>query len=148
MRRPVVTSVSCSAACVKDLKMGEAIAASIDGCTRILLGRTTDEVFAPACRRIHQQSGGSPPALPASASRSRGPLRLPRPAGDPDRNARTAARLHGRARKRERVRAARRPAHCTTAEVVIADKGFWGRDHARRLAATGTTILSPYKTRT
>jgi hypothetical protein len=35
----------------------------------------------------------------------------------------------------------------TPAEVVIADKGFWGRDYARRLAATGTTILTPDKTR-
>jgi hypothetical protein len=31
---------------------------------------------------------------------------------------------------------------------VIADKGFWGRDYARRLAATGTTLLTPDKTRT
>ena len=36
----------------------------------------------------------------------------------------------------------------TPAEVVIADKGFWGRDYARRLAATGTTLLTPNKTRT
>jgi hypothetical protein len=34
------------------------------------------------------------------------------------------------------------------AAVVIADKGFWGRDYARRLAATGTTLLTPDKTRT
>jgi len=34
------------------------------------------------------------------------------------------------------------------AEVVVADKGFWGRDYARRLAATGTTLLTPDKTRT
>jgi IS5 family transposase len=33
-------------------------------------------------------------------------------------------------------------------EVVIADKGFWGRDYARRLAANGTTLLTPDKTRT
>lgn len=32
--------------------------------------------------------------------------------------------------------------------VVIADKGFWGRDYARRLAADGTTLLTPDKTRT
>jgi hypothetical protein len=36
----------------------------------------------------------------------------------------------------------------TTAEVVIADKGFWGRDYARRLEATGTRLLTPDKTRT
>ena len=34
------------------------------------------------------------------------------------------------------------------AEVVIADKGFWGRDYKTRLAATGTTLLAPDKTRT
>ncbi len=34
------------------------------------------------------------------------------------------------------------------AEAVIADKGFWGRDYTRRLAATGTTLLTPDKTRT
>src|SRR5215210_2016820 len=36
----------------------------------------------------------------------------------------------------------------TPAAVVIADKGFWGRDYARRLAADGTTLLTPDKTRT
>ena len=36
----------------------------------------------------------------------------------------------------------------TPSEVVIADKGFWGRDYARRLASTGTTLLTPDKTRT
>src|SRR5919108_3517920 len=36
----------------------------------------------------------------------------------------------------------------TPAEVVIADKGFWGRDYARRLASDGTTLLTPDKTRT
>ena len=36
----------------------------------------------------------------------------------------------------------------TPAEVVIADKGFWGRDYATRLAADGTTLLTPDKTRT
>jgi Transposase DDE domain len=36
----------------------------------------------------------------------------------------------------------------TTTEVVIADKGFWGRDYARRLAASGTRLLTPAKTRT
>jgi Transposase DDE domain len=36
----------------------------------------------------------------------------------------------------------------TDAEVVIGDKGFWGRDYAERLAATGTTLLTPNKTRT
>src|SRR5436190_15176079 len=34
------------------------------------------------------------------------------------------------------------------AEIVIGDKGFWGRDYARRLAATGTSLLTPDKTRT
>jgi len=33
-------------------------------------------------------------------------------------------------------------------EIVIADKGFWGRDYAARLAANGTTLLTPNKTRT
>ena len=36
----------------------------------------------------------------------------------------------------------------TPSAVVIADKGFWGRDYARRLAAGGTTLLTPDKTRT
>src|SRR5438093_6174338 len=36
----------------------------------------------------------------------------------------------------------------TPAEVVIADKGFWGRDYARRLAASGTQLLTPERTRT
>lgn len=36
----------------------------------------------------------------------------------------------------------------TPAEVVIADKGFWGRGFQKRLAATGTTLLTPNKTRT
>src|SRR4051794_7720197 len=36
----------------------------------------------------------------------------------------------------------------TPSKVVIADKGFWGRDYARRLAADGTTLLTPEKTRT
>jgi hypothetical protein len=35
----------------------------------------------------------------------------------------------------------------TAAEVVIADKGFWGRDYALRLAATGTRLLTPDRTR-
>jgi hypothetical protein len=33
------------------------------------------------------------------------------------------------------------------AEVVIADKGFWGRDYALRLAACGITLLTPHRTR-
>src|ERR671936_1066086 len=36
----------------------------------------------------------------------------------------------------------------TPAEVVIADKGFWGRDYERRLDADGPTLLTPDKTRT
>src|SRR5437762_2184778 len=36
----------------------------------------------------------------------------------------------------------------TPAEVVIGDKGFWGRDYKTRLAASGTTLLTPDKTRT
>jgi IS5 family transposase len=36
----------------------------------------------------------------------------------------------------------------TAAEVVIADKGFWGGDYARRLAASGTRLLTPDKRRT
>jgi hypothetical protein len=36
----------------------------------------------------------------------------------------------------------------TPSEVVIGDKGFWGRDYAARLAAVGTTLLTPNKTRT
>ena len=35
----------------------------------------------------------------------------------------------------------------TAAEVVVADKGFWGRDYQARLAADGTTLLTPNKTR-
>jgi hypothetical protein len=33
----------------------------------------------------------------------------------------------------------------TPASVVIGDKGFWGRDYATRLAATGTTLLTRAK---
>jgi DDE family transposase len=36
----------------------------------------------------------------------------------------------------------------TPAAVVIADKGYWGRDYQARLAASGTTLLTPTKTRT
>jgi hypothetical protein len=36
----------------------------------------------------------------------------------------------------------------TPAEVVIADKGLWGRDYARRLAADHTRLLTPDRTRT
>jgi IS5 family transposase len=35
----------------------------------------------------------------------------------------------------------------TPAEVVVADKGFWGRTYQARLAANGTTLLTPEKTR-
>lgn len=36
----------------------------------------------------------------------------------------------------------------TPAEIVIADKGFWGRGYRDRLAADGVTLLTPNKTRT
>jgi len=36
----------------------------------------------------------------------------------------------------------------TPSEIVIADKGFWGRDYAARLATDGTTLLTPNKSRT
>jgi hypothetical protein len=36
----------------------------------------------------------------------------------------------------------------TSAEVVIADKGFWGRAYGDRLAADGTVLLTPNRTRT
>lgn len=36
----------------------------------------------------------------------------------------------------------------TPAAVVVADKGFWGRDYQQRLACNGTTLLTPEKTRT
>jgi hypothetical protein len=36
----------------------------------------------------------------------------------------------------------------TPAEVVIADKGFWGRAYQARLAAAGTLLLTPDRTRT
>jgi hypothetical protein len=36
----------------------------------------------------------------------------------------------------------------TTAEVVIADKGFWGRGYRDRLAADGVSLLTPSRTRT
>jgi Transposase DDE domain len=36
----------------------------------------------------------------------------------------------------------------TATEVVIGDKGFWGREYAARLAAVGTTLLTPDKQRT
>jgi len=35
----------------------------------------------------------------------------------------------------------------TPAAVVVADKGFWGRDYSKRLAAVGTTLLTPDRTR-
>jgi IS5 family transposase len=36
----------------------------------------------------------------------------------------------------------------TPAAVVVADKGFWGRGYRERLAADGTTLLTPDKART
>src|SRR5580765_5994756 len=36
----------------------------------------------------------------------------------------------------------------TPSEVVIADKGFWGRGYRERLASSGTVLLTPNKTRT
>jgi hypothetical protein len=36
----------------------------------------------------------------------------------------------------------------TPAAVVIADKGFWGRDYAARLASSGARLVTPDKTRT
>jgi len=36
----------------------------------------------------------------------------------------------------------------THAQTVIADKGFWGRSYRERLAADGTLLLTPDKTRT
>ncbi len=36
----------------------------------------------------------------------------------------------------------------TPAQVVIADKGFWGRAYQQRLASDGVTLLTPDKTRT
>jgi Transposase DDE domain len=36
----------------------------------------------------------------------------------------------------------------TAAKVVIGDKGFWGHEYAARLAAAGTTLLTPNKQRT
>ena len=36
----------------------------------------------------------------------------------------------------------------TPSEVVIADKGFWGRGYRQRLAADGTVLLTPDRTRT
>src|SRR3954453_10590997 len=36
----------------------------------------------------------------------------------------------------------------TPADVVVADKGFWGRAYSERLAASGTRLLTPDKTRT
>ena len=36
----------------------------------------------------------------------------------------------------------------TPAEVVIADKGFWGRGYRERLAADGVTLLTPDRART
>ncbi len=36
----------------------------------------------------------------------------------------------------------------TPSQIVIGDKGFWGRDYAARLAANGTTLLTPNKIRT
>jgi hypothetical protein len=36
----------------------------------------------------------------------------------------------------------------TSAEVVVADKGFWGRGYQARLAADGVSLLTPNRTRT
>jgi IS5 family transposase len=36
----------------------------------------------------------------------------------------------------------------TPAEVVIADKGFWGRAYVERLAADGVRLLTPHRQRT
>ena len=35
----------------------------------------------------------------------------------------------------------------TPAAIVVADKGLWGRNYTQRLAAEGTTLLTPEKTR-
>jgi IS5 family transposase len=35
----------------------------------------------------------------------------------------------------------------TPAAIVVADKGLWGRNYTQRLAADGTTLLTPEKTR-
>jgi len=35
----------------------------------------------------------------------------------------------------------------TACEVVVADKGFWGRDYSARLAASGTRLLTPDRAR-
>jgi IS5 family transposase len=36
----------------------------------------------------------------------------------------------------------------TPAEVVVADKGYWGRGYQARLAADGVSLLTPNRTRT
>jgi hypothetical protein len=36
----------------------------------------------------------------------------------------------------------------TAAEIVVADKGFWGRDYQARLAADGVELLTPARRRT
>jgi len=36
----------------------------------------------------------------------------------------------------------------TRSAAVLADKGFWGRDYQTRLAANGTSLLTPERTRT
>jgi Transposase DDE domain len=49
--------------------------------------------------------------------------------------------------KREGLRAARRPAHRAPLKGRDRRQRLLGRDYARRLAATGTTLLTPDKTR-
>jgi hypothetical protein len=78
---------------------------------------------------------------------STAPLPLRRPARAVDGRARAAARLDNRAREREGIRAADLLTG-TPAAVVVADKGFWGRDYKQRLAvACGTALLTTDETR-
>ena len=69
------------------------------------------------------------------------------PARPPDRRARAAARTIVPANEKEYEPLADLLTG-TPAEVVIADKGLWGRAYRERLAADGTVLLTPDKTRT
>ena len=77
------------------------------------------------------------------------PVRLGRAARVADRQARPTARLHDRARQREGIRAARRPAHRHPKRSRDRRQGLLGpRLHANGSPLTASRLLTPDKTRT
>ena len=94
---------------------------------------------------------------PLSLQRTSSPLSTPVPrstassgrrARPADRRTPAAARVHGRAREREGVRAARRPAHRPADRGRDRRQGPLGPGLRERLAADGVTLLTPDGKRT